>query len=229
MICASRDAALWAVGEAVLDSREVHAALTLAPHAFGLTAMFYASGDSRRAAVQQAIAKSLKKLGVGTCVAELLDPAEAEDQRATDDVSLLADRMHATLDILASRSDTRRLPLALLAAGASVPAAVAVASQRAGQIDAVVACYGRPDLAPVDLASISVPTLLVVPSKDSRLVERNERVFERLNCPSQLAVIVGASREFSEPGTLVACDYVVQQWCERHLRSAARSPNARCG
>ena len=228
MICASREAALWATGEAVLESREFHAALTIGPSSFGLAAMFYANGDSRRAAVQHSIAKSLQKLGVAVCLAELLDPEEAEDTRRTNDVELLMRRMHAVLDILATRSDTRRLPLALLAANASVPAAVAVASDRAGQVDALVACYGRPDLAPVDLASISVPTLLVVPSKDGRLVERNERVFERLNCPSQLAVIVGASREFSEPGTLVACDYVVQQWCERHLRSAARSQKARC-
>ena len=228
MICAARDAEHWTIGEAVLDSREIHAALTLSPHAFGLIGMFYTRGESRRAAVQQAIAKSLLKAGIATCVVELLDPAEADDGATLRDVELHINRMHATLDILAARSDTRRLPLAALAADASVPAAIAVASSRPQQIDAVVACYGRPDLAPVDLASLTVPTLLVVPSKERTLVSRNERVFELLNCPSQLAVIVGASCEFSEPGTLVACDYVVQQWCERHLRSAARSQKARC-
>lgn len=228
MICASRQAALWAAGEATLETREVHAALSLAPNVYGLVAMFYAGGNSRRSPVQQAIAASLRKLGVATCVAELLDPDEAEDHRVVNDASLLAGRMHATLDILAGRSDTRRLPLALLSADATVPAAVAVVADRAQQVQAMVACYGRPDLATVNVAEISVPTLLVVPSKESKLVERNERVFERLNCPSQLAVIVGASREFTEPGTLVACDYVVQQWCERHLRSASQSNKARC-
>lgn len=228
MICASREAALWAAGEATLETREVHAALSLAPNVYGLAAMFYASGNTRRSPVQQAIAGSLRKLGVATCVAELLDPDEAEDQEVVSDISLLVGRMHATLDILAARSDTRRLPLALLAADASVPAAIAVVADRAPQVQAVVACYGRPDLAGVNVAELSVPTLLVVPSKESKLVERNERVFERLNCPSQFAVIVGASREFSEPGTLVACDYVVQQWCERHLRSAGQSHKARC-
>ncbi|MGH7139540.1 MAG: hypothetical protein ACREHD_27660, partial [Pirellulales bacterium] len=113
-------------------------------------------------------------------------------------------------------------------ADATVPAAVVVANERAEQLDVMVVCYGRPDLAPIELGAISVPTLLVVPSKERRLVEGNERAFACLNCPSQLAVIVGASREFCEPGTLVACDYVVQQWCERHLRSAARAPKARC-
>lgn len=228
MICARREAALWAAGEATLETREVLASLSLEPDAFGLVAMFYAAGDSRRSAVQQAIARSLRKLRLATCVVELLHPDEAEDHRTVGNVELLAARMHATLDILAARSDTRRLPLALLAADLSVPAALAVGNDRAQQVATVVACYGRPDLAPVNLDAISVPTLLVVPSKESRLVKRNERVFERLNCPSQLAVIVGASREFSEPGTLVACDYVVQQWCERHLRSAGRSHKARC-
>lgn len=228
MICASRQAALWAAGEATLETRQVHAALFMLPNAYGLVAMFYASGDSRRSPVQQTIARSLRKLGVATCIAELLDPDEAEEQRVVNDIELLAGRIHATLDILAARSDTRRLPLALLSAEATVPAAMAVAADRAQQVQAMVACYGRPDLAAVSVGRISVPTLLVVPSKEGKLVERNERVFERLNCPSQLAVIVGASREFTEPGTLVACDYVVQQWCERHLRSAGSSHKARC-
>lgn len=226
MICAARDVVLWSAEE--LDSREFYAALTISPHSFGLIAMFYASGASRRSAVQTAMAQSLQKLGAGVCLVELLDPAEAEDGHCVNDVSLLVSRMHAALDILASRSDTRRLPLAVLAADATVPAAVTVANDRAAKVQALVACYGQPDRALVDLASINVPTLLVVPSKDHRLVERNERAFERLNCPSQLAVIVGASREFSEPGTLVACDYVVQQWCERHLRSAKHAPKSRC-
>jgi putative phosphoribosyl transferase len=228
MICASRNAALWARGEVVLNSHEFYAALSLAPNSFGLAAMFYSSGDSRRAAVQEAIAKSLRKLGLATCIVELLTPEESEDRSTLKDHELLSERMHAALDNLAARCDTRRLPLAVLAADASVPAALAVANHRAGQVDALVACYGSPDLAPIDLSSVTVPTLLVVPSKDSRLVRRNERVFESLSCASQLAVIVGASRDFSEPGTLVACDYVVQQWCERQLRGAARSAKSRC-
>ncbi len=228
MICAARQAALWTTGEAMLESREIHAVLSLSPDAFGLVGMFYTSGESRRAAVQQAIAASLEKLGMGVCRVELLDAEEAEQPGKHRDVGLLADRMHATLDILATRSDTRRLPLAILASEAAVPAAIAVANSRPRQVNTVVACYGRPDQAPVDLATATVPTLLVVPSKDAALVERNERVFEQLNCASQLAVIVGASRKFCEPGTLVACDYVVQQWCERQLRSAARSPKSRC-
>jgi putative phosphoribosyl transferase len=223
MICPTRRAALWAVEEAMLDSRELHAALTLPLQVSGLVALCYTHGASRRAAVQQTIAKSLARTGLGTCVVELLDPEEAEDGLTLKDTKLLAERMHATLDLLAARSDTRRLRLAMLAADESVPAAFAVAHSRPDQIATVVACHGRPDLAPVELALLTVPTLLVVPSKERTLVRRNQRVFELLKCPSQFAVIVGASREFSEPGTLVACDYVVRQWCERHLRSSARS------
>lgn len=228
MICAARNVSLLFGGEAMLDSREIHAALSLSPSAFGLVAMFYTCGKSRRAAVQQAIVRSLHKLGMGTCLVELLDPEEAEQAGKHRDVGLLSGRMHATLDILAARSDTRRLPLAVLASDAAVPAAMAVANSRSRQVDTVVACYGRPDRAPVDLSTATVPALLVVPSKEPALVRRNERVFEQLNCASQLAVIVGASRDFCEPGTLVACDYVVQQWCERQLRRAAGAPHSRC-
>ncbi|HEV3340945.1 MAG TPA: hypothetical protein VG125_11330 [Pirellulales bacterium] len=227
MICRARRAALEIAEEEMFASRELHAALTFAPDAIGLVAMCYAHGPSRRVAAQRTIAKSLAEAGIATCTAELLDPEEAENAARLNDMELLAQRMHLLLDVLAMRSDTRRLPLALLSADRSVPAGLGVAQSRPGQITTVIACYGRPDCAPIDLSSLTVPTLLVVPSKEGALVEANQRAFEILNCPSQLAVIVGASREFSEAGTLTACGYVVQQWCERVLRSSDRPWTAR--
>jgi putative phosphoribosyl transferase len=222
MICARRDAALGMRAEQLLDAGELHGVLAMPPEATGLVAMLYGTGDNRRAPVQEAIAQPLRSAGLAVCVVELLDPAEADDDDRAHDVPLLAHRMHLTLDLLAMRHDTRHLPLALVSADAAVAAAIAVAGSRPSAVGSVVGCYGRPDLAPVEIGSITVPTLLVVPSKDQQLVRSNERVFESLNCPSQLAVIVGASRAFTEPGTQVACEYVVGQWCERYLPSAAK-------
>jgi putative phosphoribosyl transferase len=212
----------------MLDSRQIHAVLTPLPNAIGLVGMCYTHGASRRAAAQQEIAKLLAKAGVATCIAELLDPEEADDRAKRNDMKLLAERMHSLLDLLALRSDTRRLPLALLAADQTVPPAFGVAHSRSGQIATMIACCGRPDFAPIDLSAVTVPTLLVVPSKEEALVEPNQRAFEIFNCPSQLAVIVGASNQFSEPGTCVACGFVVQQWCQRILGSAPCSSKARC-
>ncbi|HJT32600.1 MAG TPA: hypothetical protein VJ783_11200 [Pirellulales bacterium] len=227
MICASRNLD-HLPDETPLDSRDLHGTIKLQPGAFGLAALFYRDGASRRAAVQAAIADALSALGLAVCIVDLLDPEEAEDAVVSGQVSLLAKRMDSALDVIAQRADTRKLPIALISADESVAAAMAIAGIRPGQIGTVVGCYGRPDLAPVDLGSITVPTLLVVPSKERQLVACNERVFEVLNCPSQLAVIVGASRGFTEPGTRVACEYVVGQWCERHLRAAAGTSRARC-
>lgn len=226
MICAVRNLDDL-TDETPLASRTLHGTLKLPPGAFGLAALLYRDGASRRAAVQEAIAEALSALGLAVCIAELLDPEEAESSGSQGQVSLLAERMDSALDVIAQRADTRKLPIALVSADESVAAAMAVASLRPSQIGTVVGCYGRPDLAPIDLASITVPTLLVVPSKERQLVSCNEQVFEALNCPSQLAVIVGASRGFCEPGTQVACEYVVGQWCERHLRAAAGSSRAR--
>lgn len=226
MICARRDLT-HLPDETPLESRTLHGTLKLPVGAFGLAALFYRAGASRRAPVQQAIAEALSALGLAVCVVDLLDAEEAEDLTLIGQVGLLAERMDLALDVIAQRADTRKLPIALISADESVAAAIAVANLRSGQIGTVVGCYGRPDLAPIDLASVTVPTLLVVPSKERQLVMHNERVFEVLNCPSQLAVIVGASRQFSEPGTQVACEYVVGQWCERHLRAAAPA-RSRC-
>lgn len=227
MICARRDAAHSMRAQQLLDTGEVHGVLAVPPQATGLVAMLYGSGESRRAPVQEAIARSLQSAGLAVCIVDLLDPSEAEDADCFSDVSLIARRMHMALDLLGTRPDTRHLPLALVSAETAVAAALAVAGNRPRGIQSVVGCYGRPDLAPVEIGAISVPTLLVVPSKDQQLVRSNERVFESLNCPSQLAVIVGASRAFTEPGTQVACEYVVGQWCERYLPAAATLPQ-RC-
>ncbi len=226
MICARRDLSRLP-HETPLESRTLHGTLKLPLGAFGLAALFYRDGASRCAPVQQAIADALESLGLAVCIVDLLDPEEAEDPGLVGQAGLLAERMDLALDVIAQRADTRKLPIALVSADESVAAALAVANFRSAQIGAVVGCYGRPDLAPIDLAAVTVPTLLVVPSKDRQLVMHNERVFEVLNCPSQLAVIVGASRQFSEPGTQVACEYVVAQWCERHLRAAAPA-RSRC-
>lgn len=227
MICARRDLT-HLPDEAPLESRTLHGTLQLPINAFGLAALFYRDGASRRAPVQQAIADALSKLELAVCVVDLLDPEEAEDPTLLTQTGLLAERMDLALDVIAQRADTRHLPIALVTAEDAVAAAMAVANLRSRQIGTVVGCSGRPDLALLDLASATVPTLLVVPSKERQLVDCNERVFEVLNCPSQLAVIVGASRNFSEPGTQAACEYVVGQWCERQLRAAAGSTRAHC-
>lgn len=227
MICARRDAAHGMRAEQLLDTAEMHGVLAVPPQAAGLVAMLYSGGESRRAPVQEGIAQSLRSTGLAVCIVDLLDPSEAEDADCLGDVSLIAQRMHLALDLLGARPETRHLPLALVSAETAVAAALAVAGSRPRGIQSVVGCYGRPDLAPVDIEALTVPTLLVVPSKDQQLVRSNERVFESLNCPSQLAVIVGASRGFTEPGTQVACEYVVGQWCERYLPTAADLPH-RC-
>ncbi|MEX2119160.1 MAG: hypothetical protein WD847_06090 [Pirellulales bacterium] len=223
MICARRDCAGPFDRQVLMEARAFHGLLLFPENAFATVVMPFDASASRVGSVQQSIAESLLVAGLATCLVDLMQPDEAEaQQQAARRLRLLIERLNGTLDVLSQLPDTRSLPLGLLGTASSTEAVLAVAARRAASLGAVVCCCGRPDRSPIDLAETKVPTLLVVPGKERRLVEANERTFASLNCPSQLAVILGASRNFEEAGTMAACQYVIGQWCQQHLRAAER-------
>lgn len=119
--------------------------------------------------------------------------------------------------------DTFHLPLVLVGGNRAATAAIMVAARRPKKLRAVACCAGEVLRAPVEAAAIQVPTMLVVPSKHPNLIESNEEFFWSLTCTSQIAVIRGANRQFQEPGTLLACEKVVTQWCTRYLQQQPAS------
>jgi len=174
-------------------------------------------GDRRGRRLRRSFARALGSVGVATCEVELLDPMDVDDPTKLADLELLAGRLAASVDYVSKRADTCHLPLVLVGGDRAAAAAVMVAARRPNELRAVACCAGDVLEAPVEAAVLDVPTMLVVPSKHSKLIETNERFFWSLTCTSQIAVIRGASRQFEEPGTLLACEKVVTQWCTRHL------------
>lgn len=185
--------------------------------AVGMAILAWESGWNRGYRIRRALAGALKAARFGTCEVDLFGPLELDDPRKLDDIGLLSMRLQAAVDYLHNRAETAHLPLTLVAGDRAAPAAVMVAAQRPANLRALACCAGEVLRAPIDAAAITVPTILVAPSKDAELVESNEEFFWSLSCTSQLAVVRGASRQFHEPGTLLACEKVVTEWCQRHL------------
>ncbi len=75
------------------------------------------------------------------------------------------------------------------------------ASQR-GDIEAIVSRGGRPDLAGEALGHVAAPTLLIVGSLDTYVIELNRLAQSQMYAENELRIIGGASHLFEEPGTL---------------------------
>ena len=76
---------------------------------------------------------------------------------------------------------------------------------------------GRPDLAAAALPRVKSPTLLIVGENDPEVLELNRSAQARMNCPTSLTIVPGATHLFEEPGTL---DLVVEaaiRWFQVHL------------
>ncbi len=106
---------------------------------------------------------------------------------------------------------------ATLGASTGAAAALVAAAMHPLAVGAVVSRGGRPDLAGSYLPAVQAPTLLLVGSKDTQVIELNRRAFSLLRYEKQLEIIPGASHLFEEPGTLEKVAQLASQWFTRYL------------
>jgi putative phosphoribosyl transferase len=65
---------------------------------------------------------------------------------------------------------------------------------------------------------VRAPTLLIVGSADEVVLALNRQARAALvNCPTELAVVAGATHLFEEPGTLAEAAALARDWFVRHL------------
>jgi putative phosphoribosyl transferase len=70
------------------------------------------------------------------------------------------------------------------------------------------------------LDRVMAPTLLIVGSEDDMVLELNRRAAAHLNCEHRIAVVLGATHLFEEPGTLMQAATLAQQWFAEHFHAA---------
>ncbi len=191
--------------------------LALPGPAHGVVVFAHGSGSSRHSPRNRSVAHRLNRAGFATLLLDLLTPAEELDRERVFDIPLLAERLAAATRWLATEPETARLPIGYF--GASTGAAAALrAAAGAPAVRAVVSRGGRPDLAGEHLPRVQAPTLLIVGGDDDVVLRLNRDAAAALRCPTELAVIPGATHLFEEPGALEQVADLAVGWFLRHLR-----------
>jgi putative phosphoribosyl transferase len=179
----------------------------------------HGSGSGRHSPRNQFVADVLFRAGLGTLLLDLLTPEEELNRANVFDVELLASRLAAATRWLGDRPDAASCRVGYF--GASTGAGAALWAAAGGSVAAVVSRGGRPDLAGPRLADVRAPTLLIVGSADEAVLRRNQSARARLRCPSQLAIVEGATHLFEEPGTLAEAAILASDWFARYLLPAS--------
>jgi putative phosphoribosyl transferase len=201
---------------AVGSSVELAGRLYVSPGCVGLMVVAQSRGTDQMGRFERGVIEGLQWARIGACFVDLATPERTCGGDAEGPgIELMVDRLTRVVDYLALGADTWHLPVGVLASGLAAAAGLAVAARQAERLVTCVSCFGRPDLAPVELSEITVPTLLVAPQKNQALLKVNEEAFAQLRCTSQLAVIRDAGSQRPEPRASVACEHAVRHWCDR--------------
>ncbi|MGV9251985.1 phosphoribosyltransferase family protein [Streptomyces sp. NPDC003697] len=189
------------------------ARLTLPAMARAVVAYAHGEGSCRLGPRHACVTTALHRAGLGTLVVDLLGEEEKRNEHNAFDIVLLAGRLHAVAAHL--RRETG-LPVSLCGEGTSAGAALKAAVD--DDVRAVVCLSGRPDLAgPAALARVRAPSLLVVADLDPRVLGLNRCAADWMSCDHRVAVVPGATRLFTEPGTLEAVADLARDWFTAHL------------
>jgi putative phosphoribosyl transferase len=192
--------------------------------AAGVVLFAHGSGSSRHSPRNRAVAAAFRQAGLGTLLFDLLSAGEeamdAQTRLLRFDIALLATRLIHALDWIATRADTRNLPVGLFGSSTGAAAALVAAARRPAIVRAVVSRGGRPDLAGAALASVQAPTLLIVGENDEEVLELNRQAQEAMRCENELEMVPGATHLFEERGALEkvaqwAADWFVQKLGEK--------------
>jgi putative phosphoribosyl transferase len=196
--------------------------LTVPSAATGIVVFAHGSGSSRHSPRNRSVAGTLNRAGVGTLLFDLLHDDEAADRRAVFDIILLAARLDRATRWLRGQDEAQGLPLGYFGASTGAGAALWAASMPDADIAAVVSRGGRPDLAIPRLSTVRAPTLLIVGSRDTVVLELNREAARHLRCEHHVAVVPGATHLFEEPGTLAEVARLAEGWFVEHFAHVRR-------
>ena len=193
----------------------------------GIVVFAHGSGSSRRSSRNRRVAEVLQARGLATLLFDLLTESEEERDAVTAelrfDILFLAQRLGDVIAHVRGRGDVGTLPIGLFGASTGAAAAL-VAAAKGGRIGGIVSRGGRPDLAAGWLERVTAPTLLIVGSRDTPVIEMNRSAYERLAAPDKSMVIVpGATHLFEEPGALEEVARLAADWLGRWLPASTRA------
>jgi pimeloyl-ACP methyl ester carboxylesterase len=208
-----------AAGESIVipvDEGQIAADLRVPERATGLVIFAHGSGSGRLSPRNSRAAAALREAGLATLLLDLLTPDEERNRVNVFDIPLLASRLSFAADWSVAAPETAHLPIGYFGASTGAAAALVAAAARS-PVRAIVSRGGRPDLAATALPHVTVPTLLIVGSLDTQVIELNRMAHDRLKSPKELVTVPGAGHLFEEPGALDAVERHAIRWFRRYL------------
>ena len=182
----------------------------------GIVAFAHGSGSSHLSPRNRAVAQALADAGFATLLFDLLTFNEEVHRSNVFDIPLLASRLIAASTWIEGNDEIAGLELAYFGASTGSAAALTAAAEQGERVSAVISRGGRPDLA-LNLDAVRAPTLLIVGGADYEVLELNREAQRQLRCPSELAVVPGATHLFEEPGALEQVKGLAVDWLRRYL------------
>ncbi|HLO82842.1 MAG TPA: dienelactone hydrolase family protein [Chitinophagaceae bacterium] len=182
----------------------------------GIVIFSHGSGSSRLSPRNQAVAQFLNAGNFGTLLFDLLTAEEDQNYNTRFDIELLTERLTGVTKWLKDLPGAKNYKLGYF--GASTGAASALRSAAdLKEVAAVVSRGGRPDMAKEFLPAVKAPTLLIVGSLDTEVLQLNRWALDQLTCTKELAIVNGATHLFEEEGTLDEVMHLSANWFEKYL------------
>ena len=202
-----------------VDQLHIEGMLELPHQPQGLVLFAHGSGSSRHSPRNNYVARVLRDKGIATLLLDLLTLTEDLDYQTRFDIGLLTHRLLIATRWVRTHAATRQQAIGYFGASTGAAAALQAAAALDQHVRAVVSRGGRPDLAGApDLAKVSAPTLLLVGSGDTEVLELNRQAYVQLPCTKELSIIAGATHLFEESGTLEEVARQAALWFSRYLQ-----------
>ena len=176
----------------------------------------HGSGSSRLSPRNNFVADILNKHNVSTLLTDLLTVVEDEIYENRFNIALLSSRLIQVTEWALQQSLLQQLPVGYFGASTGAASALQSAAILNKNIGAVVSRGGRPDLA-VSLTKVKAPTLLIVGSRDTQVIDLNKQAYDQLACEKKIEIVEGASHLFEEPGTLHIVADLAADWFKKYL------------
>jgi putative phosphoribosyl transferase len=199
------------------DGLSLQAVVSVPDVARGVVIFAHGSGSGRYSPRNLYVARALNHAGYATILADLLTDDEASDRMNVFDIDLLASRVTLLARWASAHPKMRNLPVALFGASTGAAAALKAAAQLGDRVQAVISRGGRPDLASDVLGEVHAPTLLIVGSEDTPVVQMNEWAAKQLQITHETKIVDGADHLFEEPGAIEEVALLSRQWLDRFL------------
>lgn len=207
--------------EISLDGITLEGNLVIPESSKGIVVFAHGSGSSRFSPRNNFVAEKLQRKGLATLLMDLLTREEEKIDLKTRefrfDIKLLSERLIRSTQWIKQNETTTELNIGYFGSSTGAAAALIAAASQPNTISAVVSRGGRTDLAENYLDQVEAPTLLIVGSYDTVVININKQTMNQLNSKKKLEIISGASHLFEEPGKLEEVAELAGNWFKEHL------------